>query len=260
MAEQWDPATGESRGPGGPGLNRNALQATLADLVRDADGPAAGAPAPAPGGRPVVPGAPVPAPSGAVRPLRGPSAPRPVVDFDEFDAASDGRPSAGVPSAGEAPRPAAARPRPFAPENFPPAPTGNGPAGMVRPGSGVPGGVSANVGGAGPIGGGFGGGRGGGTIGAGSLSGRITPGGDLGDNLARLAPTPTEQPTVALRKRARGDAAKNDDAERPAQPAAAPAPAPQPRPVVAIEAWSPHYDDILPQRPTRSGRAFRRAR
>lgn len=260
MAEQWDQATGDNRGPGGPGLNRNALQATLADLVRDADGPGTGGPAAAPaaaGGRPVVPGAPVPTPSAGVRPLRGPSAGRPVVDYDEIEQDAPGA-SAPVPG-GEVPRPSASgRPRPFGPEHVPPAPNGNGPAGAVRPGSGVSGGFNASVGGSGPIGG-FGGSMGGGApIGAGSLSGRITPGGDLGDNLARLTPTPTEQPTVPLRKR-REEAPKND-ADRPAQPAAAPMPAPQPRPVVAVEAWSPHYDDILPQRPTRSGRAFRRAR
>lgn len=257
MAEQWDQATGDSRGPGGPGLNRNALQATLADLVRDADGPGAGGPAAAAapsGGRPVVPGAPVPTPSSGVRPLRGPSAGRPVVDFDEIEGDEPSRPAASAPvPGGEVPRPSASgRPRPFGPEHVPPAPNGNGPAGAVRPGSGVSGGFSSSVGG----GGGFGGG-GDAPIGAGSLSGRITPGGGLGDNLARLTPAPTEQPTVPLRRR-RPEAPK-DEADKPAAPPVAAAAAPQPRPM-AIEAWSPNYDDILPQRPTRSGRSFRRAR
>jgi len=183
------------------------------------------------------------------------------VDFDEIEADATGRPGASAPVPdGEVPRPSASgRPRPFGPEHVPPAPNGNGPAGAVRPGSGVSGGFNSSLGGSAPIGGGFGGGMGGGApIGAGSLSGRITPGGDLGDNLARLTPTPTEQPTVPLRKR-RAEAPK-DDAAKASQPTAAPAPAPQPRPVVAIEAWSPSYDDILPQRPTRSGRSFRRAR
>jgi len=252
MAEQWDPPKGESRGPGGPGLNRNALQATLADLVREADGPAPGAGAagaPAAGAPlPIVPGAPVPAPSAGPRPLRGPSASHPVVDADASGAPDD--PQAGPRAA---PRPAPSnRPKlPFSPE---PAPSGSGPAGAVRPGSGVSGGFSSSVGG---------GGFGGGSLGASSLSGRITPG-DLGDNLARLAPTPTEQPTIPLRKRRPAEAerdagaAADGAAGRAAQAPAAPA---QPtRPVVAIEAWSPHYDDILPQRPTRTGRAFRRAR
>jgi hypothetical protein len=261
MAEQWDPPSGESKGPGGPGLNRNALQATLADLVREADGPAnaPGGPAAsavAGSGRPVVPGAPVPAPSAGPRPLRGPSAGRPVVDTDELE--PEAAPTPGAP----VPRPqASGRPRlPFGPEHAP-APPATGAAGTVRPGSGLPGGfgVGGGVGGGlgGGVGVGVGGGIGPGTLGAGSLSGRITPG-DLGDNLARLTPTPTEQPTIPLRKRREAEAANNERPERPAQPAAA-AP-PQARPAVAIEAWSPRFDDILPQRPARSGRGFRRAR
>ena len=110
------------------------------------------------------------------------------------------------------------------------------------------------------MGGGLGGGGtlGGGSLAAGSLAGRITPG-DLGDNLARLAPTTTEQPTVPLRKRRPEgrDSAPESEAAAPKAPAGAP-PAPAPRPPAVIEAWSPHFDDILPQRPSRSGR--RRAR
>ena len=287
MAEQWDPPTGESRGPGGPGPNRNALQATLADLVRAADGPGAAPPAASPspgGGQPVVPGGPVPAPTAGPRPLRGPSAGRPVFDFDEDEpGAAPGAPVAGAPVAGgpvpgsavpggpvpgsAVPRPqASGRPKlPFGPEQVPGG-TGNGSGGAVRPGSGA-GGFNPSVaptitsagGGSGSFGSGMGGGMGGGTIGAGSLSGRITPG-DLGDNLARLTPTPTEQPTIPLRKRRPGEDAKADQPDKAPPPPSAATPPPQPKPVVAIEAWSPHYDDILPQRPSRSGRSFRRAR
>lgn len=289
MAEQWDPSRGDSRGPVAPGLNRNALQATLADLVRDADGPAGSgttgaAPAPAGAGpaggpmaggpsRPVVPGAPVPTPSAGPRPLRGPSAMRPVIDDVDDDSAPGGSVRPVTASADEsqpAPGGGASRPAPsgrpklpFGPE---PAPVSSGTAGAVHPGSGGAGGFNSGIGGnstgGNSIGGnGFGGG---GSLGAGSLSGRITPG-DLGDNLARLSPTPTEQPTIPLRKRRpAGDA----EAERPPGADAAAgspngakaAPAQASRPAAVIEAWSPQYDDILPQRPTRTGRAFRRAR
>jgi hypothetical protein len=86
--------------------------------------------------------------------------------------------------------------------------------------------------------------------------------GAQGDNLARLAPTPTEQPTVPLRRRK----AETNSAPEPEAPAAkqgapgAPggpqAAAQQPRPQVAIEPWMPSYDDILPQR-SASGKSFR---
>jgi hypothetical protein len=279
MAEQWDPPPGESRGPGGPGLDRNALQATLADLVRAADGPAADTPEPAPAGdtaRPVVPGAPVPTPTSGPPPLRGP-VPR-ANDAPTQD------PQVGPTAGGAVPRPAlSGRPRlPFSPE---PVPLGSAPVGTVRPGSGVAGGFSSSIAGAGNpalgsnpviggpgisagsntvsgggVGGGLGGGLGGGTLGASSLGGRITPS-DLGDNLARLTPTPTEQPTIPLRKRQPAGEGRAEPAAGGDAPAKAAQTPPQAaRPAVAIEAWSPRYDDILPQRPNRSGRAFRRAR
>lgn len=191
---------------------------------------------------------------------------RPVIDDVDDDSGPGGSVRPVPPSAddshpgpiGGAPRPAASgRPKlPFGPE---PAPAGSVAPGAVRPGSGVAGGFSSSIGGDG--------GFGGGSLGAGSLSGRITPG-DLGDNLARLSPTPTEQPTIPLRKRrsageAEAEKSPGADAGSPGSNgsrAGQAAPAQASRPSVVIEAWSPQYDDILPQRPTRTGRAFRRAR
>ncbi|HEX6392108.1 MAG TPA: hypothetical protein VFZ97_01620 [Acidimicrobiales bacterium] len=83
--------------------------------------------------------------------------------------------------------------------------------------------------------------------------------GAQGDNLARLAPTAAEQPTVPLRKRKPADSPA-PEAEAPAGkggPAAPPQASQQaPRPQVAVEPWMPSYDDILPQRAS-SGKSFR---
>ncbi len=91
------------------------------------------------------------------------------------------------------------------------------------------------------------------------IGGRISR--EQGDNLARLAPAPVEQPTIALRKRRPEAGAPREDAEAEHHAAvAAGAPHPQPqqaRPAVAVEAWVPSYDDILPARSARSGRSFR---
>ena len=95
-----------------------------------------------------------------------------------------------------------------------------------------------------------------------------------GDNLARLSPSQTEQPTVPLRRRKpagetsgrAGEGGGPGEESGQGGPGAAgaasagghAAPAPQAqRPAVAVEPWMPSYDDILPQRSARSGRSFR---
>lgn len=312
---------------GGRNFDRQALQATLADLVRAADesvdvapdpagdpGDAVEVPAPAP--RPRIPTVRAPGqqvvadqapqdPAAAVPMPRRP-APRPAPAAMPPDTAPHPSPAtaqdvepAPVPHPDGARPPMSGRPRlPFSP-NQGPSPQG-GPGGAVRPGSGGLGGGPAG----GMIGSGvrapsFGGGLGVGpnddvvmgsaginpSSGLPSLGSRISR--DQGDNLARLAPTPTEQPTIPLRRR-KPEAGAGGPAGRegagpghPAGPggaggsggpgaggagvsgghAGSAGPGGQPpqaaRPQVAVEPWVPSYDDILPHRSARSGRSFR---
>ena len=210
-------------------------------------------------------------------------------------APAPGSEAAPVPQPDEVRPPASGRPRlPFSP-NPSPAPQA-GPVGTVRPGSGGLGVSPASgmgtgaVMGSGVRGASFGGGFGGPSSGlsddddvviaprgvnpSSGLAGLGRISREQGDNLARLSPTPTEQPTVPLRRRKpAGDAASSaGEGDGPSGEAgqgghgaagaagsgghAAPAPQAQ-RPAVAVEPWMPSYDDILPQRSARSGRSFR---
>lgn len=288
---------------GGRNFDRQALQATLADLVRaaeetpDAATPPAGdlgdpteapaAPAPrmriptvrAPGQKlaaPPAPDDPAAAPMGR-SPVTRPPAAQPAANAPRpTPAAAQDAELAPVPHPDAVRPPTSGRPRlPFGPGQSP-SPQG-GQAGTVRPGSGGLGGA-AGVDASGLIGSvrasSFGGGLGadddlGGSRTLSSSSGLPGLGGRIsqqGDNLARLAPTPVEQPTIALRKRKAPDGpgvGRGDEAGPSADGAGAPGQAAHPaaqqpaRPAVAVEPWLPSYDDILPARAARSGRSFR---
>ena len=296
-------------------FDRHALQETLADLVRAADEsvdapdpagdvvdePAAPAPRPriptvrAPGQQApasVAPEDPAPAVAGAgAAGAPRPPAPRPAAAPQPPAAAPHPSSPMTAQDAGPAPvphpdgvrPPSSGRPRlPFSPGPAP-SPQG-GPAGTVRPGAGGMGGSGVRA----PS---FGGGLTPGSdddavmaprginasAGLPGLGGRITR--DQGDNLARLAPAPVEQSTIALRRRKpAADPGAGHEGGPGAGGAGAPgqgshggqggqgghggpgghAPAaPAARPQVAVEPWVPSYDDILPQRSARSGRSFR---
>jgi translation initiation factor IF-2 len=290
---------------GGRDFDRQALQATLADLVRAADESVDAVPEPS--GDAVEAAAP-PAPRPRIPTVRAPGQ-KVVADAMPDDTTGATRQAAPRPAAAQppastprptsrataedaepapVPHPDGVRPptsgRPRLPFSLGPAPAPQGgPAGTVRPGPG-------GLGGSGVRAPSFGAGLG---LGAdddavmaprgisassglpGLGGGRISR--EQGDNLAKLAPTPTEQPTIALRRRKPADgpgagAGGGDGngqgpgggpvgAGGPAPhggAAGAQAPAPQaPRPAVAVEPWVPSYDDILPARSARSGRSFR---
>ena len=308
---------------GGRNFDRQALQATLADLVRAADesvdvapdhagDPGAVVEAPAPAPRPRIPT--VRAPGQQVNPDQVPQDPaaagamprRPAPRPAPAPAATAAMPPDAAPHPSPAtaqgaepapvPHPDGVRPPtsgrsrlPFGP-NPAPSPQG-GPDGAVRPGpGGLGGGPAGGMIGSGVRAPSFGGGLGLGSnddvvmgpsginpsSGLPGLGARISR--DQGDNLARLAPTPTEQPTIPLRRRKpeAGSGGPGRDAAGPGHPGGGPgaggagvpgghaAPAgpggqaPQAaRPPVAVEPWVPSYDDILPQRSARSGRSFR---
>jgi hypothetical protein len=246
MADQrTTPSNEDSKANPTRPFDRQALQATLADAVRIAA--ADSDPGDAPPGKP----------------LRSPS-PQDLIGTGP--AASDGRP-----------RPAAPRPpNPFSrPVAAPPAPAAAAPAvpTPVRPapsmlGGGTPTGVGTGQGGginsltsAGPPG--MGGLRSTSpdNLGPINFSGDNRPPGELngGRTVSGLAPTPTDGPTIPLRRRQPAETSHSAKTTEAQAPTPAPAPASHPiRSAAPIDAWMPGDDDILPRRVVK--RSFRLVR
>ncbi len=247
MADQRTTPPNEDTGPNPRPFDRQALQATLADAVRiaasDSD------PEEAPQSKP-------------------PRSPSPQDLMGSGPAAANGRP-----------RPAAPRaPNPFS--RPPAAPAAAAPAAPVVPtpvrpspsmlGGGTPTGVGTGQGGGigsltTPATGGLGGLRSTtpDNLGPINFSGDNRPPGDLnaGRTVSGLAPTPTptDRPTIPLRRRLPAEtshSARTTDANAPATPAPTPPVAHTARTAPPIDAWMPGDDDILPRRVVK--RSFRR--
>lgn len=231
MAQPWtSPAVpGEGDQPV-KAFDRQALEATLADALRDAEGgtvePDDGGPAPTP--VPAAAGRPAPA-------IRPPAAVRPP--------AVPGLSPAGHPPAGgphPAPRPTllgSGLSGPGGPlgggtlGSSPLAPPGSGPAPLRRPDGAAPTPVAAPR----PL----------------TAPGQLVSG--LAPAPPGLAPTggtaPAEQPTIPIRRPKRPEPAAAPAATAPAAPTPAPPiPAGPPRPAAPTMAWSASDDDILPGR------------
>ena len=241
MAEAWEPPAGDSGATNRP-FDRQALQATLADALRDAelsDGGDDGAPAPqappvappaaaAPPAAPPAPGPqpPVPAPpAAAAPPVPAPSGPK-VNPFAPKPAPVPGPAPAGAPAPGAAPRPA---PGPRTGPSILSGGISNAISQMTAP-TGSLGGTSINAlrPPASPLGGG---------------GPRPLPGisGLSGGAAAKTEDEPTEEATIQLRRPSRPEPEKDSAAPAPAAPAA------PVRPSVVVAAWMPSDDDILPR-------------
>ncbi|HET6964717.1 MAG TPA: hypothetical protein VFH58_08075 [Acidimicrobiales bacterium] len=231
MAEAWEPP-----GDGGSGgsfrpFDRQALEATLADALRDAEvaDQQAAAGDPDASSAPATPPAATAAPAAPPAPAAAPGAP-PVAAPPKLN------PFGGRPAASGAPVPSGA-----APSSGPAAP---GP----RTGPSIlSGGVSGAISRMAP------GGSGGGTIsglrppGGGSLGGslgapRPLPGmGALGSTSQTIDEPVEAAATISLRRPTRAEPVPEPQAE-----AAPPPPAPT-RSSVPVAAWMPGDDDILPR-------------
>jgi hypothetical protein len=218
MADPW--MTQDGNRPPKP-FDRRALQATLADAVRTQDDVEVGDRA-----------APAAAPVSAPRPAASPGS-----TVNSFSPGSAD--PAGAPATGGLPvdslQPRSTPPRSVNPFGKAPAPAESGSllgGGLGGGGGGLSGGTrppAASLGA--PTG----------------LSGLRPPGSEAGSiNLNPAVSTPTDRPTIPLRRPAPRPAEAAPEAAA-AAPAATPAgPPPVPRNSITIEGWSPTDDDILP--------------
>jgi hypothetical protein len=226
-----------SESPAGDASNRpfdrQALQATLADALRDAelsdDGSAPAAP---PQAAPTSPAPPAP-PAAAAPPAAPPLVPAPM-------------PAPPVPAPpAAAPAPSGPKVNPFGPKPAPAPGAAGAPAPGPRTGPSIlSGGISNAISQmTSPTG------LGGNSVNAlrpGSLSGggpRPLPGisGLTGGAAAKVDSEPTEEATIQLRRPTRPEPEKDAAAPSPTAPAA------PVRPSVSIAAWMPSDDDILPR-------------
>jgi hypothetical protein len=237
MADQRTTPAGEDNGgaPTRP-FDRQALQATLADAVRIATTDSDSDEAPTP--KPVRTPSPQDAIGSGPAPVDGrprPPTPRPPNPF--------GRTAPAAPAPAAAPAaPAPVRPSPSLLGGGTPTGVGTGQGGsslnpLTAPSSGGLGGLrSTTPDNLGPI----------------NFSGDRPPG-DLnaGRTVSGLAPTPTNGPTIPLRRRAAAEtshSARSTEAAAPTAPAPAPQAAHPARTLVPVDAWMPGDDDILPRR------------
>lgn len=255
----------EAREPGGPGsgsfrpFDRQALQDTLADALKDADAPfsgdvpAAGAAVAAP--PTITPQAAAAAgPTAAPAPTAGPSpTAAPAPKLNPFGRTG---PVGGPASPGPARiTPAATGPTPINPGPARAVPVPG--AASAGPGAGAPrtgpsilsGGLANALSPLNPTPGGLGGGSISGLRAPGSAGGPAGPAQGLGPRplpgisglgAGSVIDEPVEEATIALRRPAPPEPVR-ESAPEPAAPAA------PPRPSVPVAAWLPSDDDILPR-------------